>query len=94
MAVLDMLQDQDHDLIEALRQVQQLWLRWAQHRKKLDLNSLPASLHPSFLFEAFLESLGGDHLVLLDFLISHETTTFVEYFLEYLRFALQSPVQL
>lgn len=97
--VLQLFQEQDCDLVHALMSVQSLWLkwRWVTHHPGAavlpDLSSgrvaaapLPAAWHPHQMFHGFLESIGFDHQLLLDFLISNETV-FIEYLLQYLRAA-------
>jgi len=88
-ALLDLFQDQDNDLVQALLTLQRLWIGWSALPDG-HFSPLPPSWHPHQIIMVFLSSIGCDHLVLLDFLISGETH-FVEYLLHYLRFATKEP---
>ena len=73
--------DDDPKLVHAMRQLLLLWC-WCSR------NSIarPECSHPHRVFEHFGVTIGFDHTVLLDFLISEETSEFLLYLTMYLKF--------
>ena len=71
--------DDDTALVHAMRQLLLMWL-WCGGKL-----SPPPSAHPHRVFIAFGSSIGFDHTILIEFLISQETAEFVEYLSLYLK---------
>ncbi|KAJ8271547.1 hypothetical protein COCON_G00104060 [Conger conger] len=81
--------EQDDDMIEAAMTLMLLYLYQKRANAASDEDACSSGYNPHCLFICLLKSVAFDHSVLLDFLISTETS-FLEYFVKYLKFLLEN----